>query len=76
MISPSIFPGLEEYAATVADSGSLHVNAGVKFSIIPFYVAMCRRLKIMSYAPEGYRWFDVGKPETLDLANKAFGQCE
>ena len=76
VISPSIFPALEEYAATVADSGSLHVNAGVKFSIIPFYVAMCRRLKIMSYAPEGYRWFDVGKPETLDLANKAFGQCE
>lgn len=43
-----------------------------KFSIIPFYVAKCRELKVMSYAPSGYRWFDVGKIETLHLAEAAF----
>ena len=66
VISPRIFPALEEYAHGISDDDE------VKFSIIPFYVAMCRRLKIMSYAPSDYRWFDVGKPETLALATEAF----
>lgn len=69
VISPSVFPRLEEYARLTAG----HEDAmEVKFSIVPFYVAMCRELKIMSYAPDGYRWFDVGKPETLALASEAF----
>lgn len=35
-----------------------------KFSITPFYVDMCRRLKIMGYIPDtAYRWFDIGSPE-------------
>ena len=61
VISPSLFESLAEYATEP------------KFSIVPFYVAMCRKLKIMSYAPQGYRWFDVGKPETLALASASFG---
>lgn len=60
VISPKIFTELASYTAE-------H-----KFSIIPFYVAMCRKLKIMSYAPDGYRWFDVGKIETIHLAEESF----
>lgn len=62
VISPSLFRSLESYSAEP------------KFSIVPFYVAMCHSLKIMSYAPQGYRWFDVGKPETLALADAAFSR--
>ncbi|MGN1244989.1 MAG: NDP-sugar synthase, partial [Muribaculaceae bacterium] len=51
VISPRIFTALDEYARSIAPDG----DAEVKFSIVPFYVAMCRRLKIMSYAPDGYR---------------------
>lgn len=62
VISPKIFTELADYTTE-------H-----KFSIVPFYVAMCRRLKIMSYAPTGYRWFDVGKIETIYQASAAFSE--
>ena len=64
VISPRVFPALEEYARSISPEGE------VKFSIIPFYVAMCQKLKIMSYAPGNYRWMDIGKPETLAQAEK------
>lgn len=63
VISPHIFDELSGYTDE-------H-----KFSIVPFYVARCRKLKIMSYAPSGYRWFDVGKIETIHLAEEAFSEA-
>lgn len=66
VMSPRIFAALEEYARGISAEGE------VKFSIIPFYVAMCRRLRIMSYAPSGYRWLDIGKPETLEEAERIY----
>lgn len=40
-----------------------------KFSIIPFYLSICREARIEGYPqqPEAH-WFDIGKPETLAQA--------
>ena len=60
IISPSIFNALEDYSTEP------------KFSIIPFYIDKCQELHIQGYNPNGYEWFDIGKPETLALANEFF----
>lgn len=39
-----------------------------KFSIIPFYVDVCRQARIQGYPVDSANWFDVGKPETLAKA--------
>lgn len=64
IVRPTIFPLLEEYA-----------EGEVKpFSIVPFYLAMLRRLDIRRYLlPAGFRWFDVGSSEKLAAAEKTFG---
>ncbi|MBR6284405.1 MAG: nucleotidyltransferase family protein [Muribaculaceae bacterium] len=61
VISPGIFPLLEQHAAQV----------GPVFSITPFYIEACREHIIRGYHPATpYRWLDVGKPETLALAEE------
>lgn len=61
IISPSIFDTLEHYSSEP------------KFSITPFYIDSCNTLKIKGYQPEDtYQWFDIGKPETLTLAENSF----
>ncbi|MCF0181564.1 MAG: nucleotidyltransferase family protein [Muribaculaceae bacterium] len=63
VISPEIFPLLEKYAA-----------GNEVFSIVPFYIAECNSHNICGYeSPTPYNWLDVGKPETLEEANKLFG---
>ena len=57
IISPTVFKALENYSNEP------------KFSITPFYIDKCRELNILGYNPSGYEWFDIGKPETLALAN-------
>ncbi len=42
-----------------------------KFSIIPFYLSVCRDAKIQGYPLQGFQWFDIGKPETLKKAEEA-----
>jgi len=62
VLSPSIFPALEAYA-----------SGRRVFPIMPFYISACDELRIEGYEPEGpYRWFDVGKPETLEQAEASF----
>lgn len=39
-----------------------------KFSIIPFYLSICHEARIQGYSPQGYQWFDIGKPNTLEEA--------
>ncbi len=41
-----------------------------KFSIIPFYLSVCREARIEGYPLQDARWFDIGKPETLKLAEE------
>ena len=60
IISPTIFDSLENYCNEP------------KFSITPFYIDKCQELNIQGYNPTGYEWFDIGKPETLALANAYF----
>ncbi len=61
IISPLIFNTLEHYSSEP------------KFSITPFYIDNCNTLKIKGYQPaEEYQWFDIGKPETLILAENSF----
>lgn len=44
-----------------------------KFSIIPFYVTLCRSDKLIGYTPEErYDWIDVGRPDSLIRAESLF----
>lgn len=45
-----------------------------KFSIIPFYLSVCRKTQIQGYPLQGFRWFDIGKPETLAKAEEYYAQ--
>ena len=62
VISPSIFPSLANFSESEV------------FSIIPYYLSVCNSLAITGYAPDKpYRWYDIGKPATLDEARNVFG---
>lgn len=56
VISPSLFQEMESEQWTG------------KFSIIPFYLSLCRKAKIQGYPLQDAHWFDVGKLETLAKA--------
>lgn len=56
-ISPSLFRYMESEQWTG------------KFSIIPFYLSVCKQTHIQGYPLQGFRWFDIGKPETLAEAD-------
>jgi NDP-sugar pyrophosphorylase family protein len=59
IMSPKIFETLEKYSASD------------KFSISQFYIDNVNNLTIQAYCPNyDYLWLDVGKPETLEQANK------
>lgn len=63
VISGRIFRALEEYSSEP------------KFSITPFYVDSCEKLKIMGYQPpESYQWHDIGKIESLQAAEEAMSK--
>lgn len=56
VLSPTIFRYMEDERWTG------------KFSIIPFYVDICRRAHIQGFPTDSENWFDIGKPETLAKA--------
>ncbi len=63
VISPSIFESMAQYSCEE------------KFSITPYYIDVCNQLKISGYIPtESYKWFDIGKLETLAQAEASFRQ--
>lgn len=43
-----------------------------KFSIIPFYLSVCKLLHLRGYELKDITWFDIGKPETLQKANEYY----
>lgn len=64
VISPEIFPLLEK-----------HAKGEDVFSITPFYIEQCNNCHIHGYeSATAYNWLDVGKPETLEEANRLFGK--
>lgn len=56
VISPSIFRQMES------------AQWEGKFSIIPFYLSVCKTTRIQGYPLQSCHWFDIGKPETLAKA--------
>lgn len=61
VVSPSLFPSLEEYAR----------RKGPVFSITPFYVEACQTRDIRAFTPnEPFDWFDIGRPESLRKASQ------
>lgn len=68
IISPEIFSHLKAFAAKFGQDRPA-------FSIIDFYITVCGTLDIRAYRPSmPYRWYDVGKPETLEAARQAIKQ--
>ncbi|MDE6534879.1 MAG: hypothetical protein K2K82_02605, partial [Muribaculaceae bacterium] len=55
IVSPRIFPALESYGEEV-------------FSLTPFYVKNASKLEFYGQDISQYRWFDVGRPESLAAA--------
>lgn len=43
---------------------------GDRFSIIDFYLSVCRRREVVAYAPEGLRVLDVGKVDAVEQAER------
>ncbi len=63
IVSPRLFPLLDEYGRKNGDV----------FSITPFYIATCHVADIRAFSPrKSYRWFDIGRPESLAAASAAF----
>ena len=59
VISPAIFREIEEYTAEPV------------FSIMPFYLSVCHKMNIRCCEQSApYKWFDIGQPESLALANE------
>lgn len=56
VLSPAIFPLMEKAGREGA------------FPIIPFYLSVCREVRLQGYLPTGIHWFDIGRPETLAAA--------
>lgn len=61
ILSPNIFPYLKEYSD----------KFGAKFSVIDFYLDLCRKEKVSIYQTEGVV-FDCGKIETIAQAEQVF----
>jgi len=75
IISASFFKNISDYADTLRrkNPGAEAIDGVIPFSITDFYIDSCAREAIFGYEAEsGYRWFDVGRPESLDRARKAF----
>lgn len=56
VLSPKIFDWMEEWTG--------------KFSIINFYLSICAKTNIHAYDAENLRLLDIGKPESLALAEQ------
>lgn len=70
IISPAIFPYLEEFAESFSSNDDMPIP---KFSIMDFYVASCQKLPIYGYRPSvSYKWHDIGKPDALRAAEQDF----
>lgn len=64
MMSPAIFPVLEQHAA-----------GRQVFPIIPFYIDKCQENTFLAYPQSpSYHWFDVGRLNTLQQANDWYAE--
>ncbi len=62
IVSSSLFAGLRDFRPD-----------GVPFSIVDYYLSCCPTADIRGFErSDSSRWFDVGKPETLEAARRGF----
>ena len=60
IMNPSVLEEIRKYATSDV------------FPIFPFYLSDISKIKIVSFMPEkSYKWFDIGKPETLQQAEQS-----
>lgn len=68
IISPKIFPCLEQFASRYSSD-----CIKPKFSIMDFYIDACSHLQIQGFQPTGqYLWHDIGKPQSLSEAEEDY----
>ncbi len=74
VFSPALLPALRRYNdARIASGAECNSRGTARFSIMDFYIDSCTSCPIFGYEPQGsYNWFDIGKPETLALADQFF----
>lgn len=66
IISPRLLGSLAEYAAR-----KFPYDPSPVFSITDFYIDRCSEIPVHAYIPSTpYSWIDVGKPESLEMAEK------
>ena len=74
---PMAFGGVHMISADtvrdIAAYGRERFGAGeTPFSIMDYYIDRCASRRFGMYVgPDGYLWFDIGRPETLEAAQKA-----
>ncbi len=67
------FGGVHVVSSKVFDALKNYAPEGTPFSIMNFYIDTCQDIDIRSFDfPEGCVWFDIGKPETLKLAQEYY----
>ncbi len=71
-LSPLAFGGVHILSPRAVKTLCGYAGAGMPFSITPFYIDRCGSLDIRAYTPSvPFRWFDIGKPDTLAMAERA-----
>lgn len=68
LLSRYAFGGIHIVSQKIFDMLQGYSSAEQKFSIMPFYIAMCDRLDIRGYDAGEYQWIDIGKPSSLKEA--------
>lgn len=72
-LTPLSFGGVHIVAPSLLHTLQEYKPSGTAFPIMPFYIETCRRLAIDSFTyDKPYRWFDIGKPQSLDEASHSF----
>lgn len=70
ILRPEVISEIRRYCQKMAAVNGVEA-AEYPFSIINFYIDYCGILNIGGYQPrEHYMWHDIGKPESLKLANE------
>ncbi len=71
VLTPKAFSGLHIISNEIF---SLMQQKEIKFSMVDVYLSLCSRHNIFSFNHSGSKLIDVGKPESLQLANSIFSE--
>lgn len=76
IFSPALLPALRIYNnSRVAAGAECNAHGICRFSVMDFYIDICTSGSIYGYEPgKPYNWFDIGKPETLAIAEEFYNK--